>query len=325
MLALDRAQSASSRRNDSPSEVADDKWPIAHLFARTDLACSSDGPLWRIGHPGRAAARRGAAGRAGHDPGPALPRELVSGRWSRRRPGAAGAWGGLRARRPEPCARLARRLRGHRAGQQEAGEYGRARAAGAARDRRGDHGLGLSLPKDVAGFALVPDGRWTAAPRASESGLAFTRRARHYSPNNGLRGPHRRPGSREERPCRAAITRSTPPGSATRRPSGPRPRARSTGTSPGTRCSTPMRASTAAGSSAPSATRPGTASTGTSSAAAARQKALIYDSPVTKTHAGLHLRRAARRGGDARRRAAGPGRGARATGSSSTCRWCPRR
>ena len=91
------------------------------------------------------------------------------------------------------------------------------------------------------------------------------------------------PSLGEKRPCRAAITRSTPPGSATRRPSGPRPRARSTGTSPGTRCSTPTPASTAAGSRAPSATRPGTASTGTWSAAAAQQKALIYDSPVTKT------------------------------------------
>ena len=44
-----------------------------------------------------------------------------------------------------------------------------------------------------------------------------------------------------------------------------------------------MPASTAAGSWAPSATRPGTASTGTWSAAAGQQKALIYDSPVTKT------------------------------------------
>ena len=86
-----------------------------------------------------------------------------------------------------------------------------------------------------------------------------------------------------------------------------------------------MPASTAAGSSARSATRPRTASTGTSSAAAAEQKALIYDSPVTNTHAQPHLRRAARRGGDAGRRAAGPGRQARATASSSTCRWCPRR
>ena len=47
--------------------------------------------------------------------------------------------------------------------------------------------------------------------------------------------------------------------------------------------------------------------------------------PRHQDHAGLHLRRAARRGGDAGRRAAGPGRRARATASSSTCRWCPRR
>ena len=39
-----------------------------------------------------------------------------------------------------------------------------------------------------------------------------------------------------------------------------------------------------------------------------QQKALIYDSPVTKTTKSLHLRRPDARGGDARRRAAGPRR-----------------
>ena len=58
---------------------------------------------------------------------------------------------------------------------------------------------------------------------------------------------------------------------------------RSTGTSPGTRCSIPTPANTAAGSSAPNATRHGIASTGTSRRGRGQQKALIYDSPVTKT------------------------------------------
>ena len=69
-----------------------------------------------------------------------------------------------------------------------------------------------------------------------------------------------------------------------------------------------MPGSTAAGSSAPSATRPTIASTGTSSAAAAEQKALIHDSPGHQQHPLLHLCRTHRRGGDAGRRAAGPGR-----------------
>ena len=55
-----------------------------------------------------------------------------------------------------------------------------------------------------------------------------------------------------------------------------------------------------------------------------RPAALVYDSPVTGTQAHLHLRRAARRGGDLRRRAGAPWASARATGSSSTCRWCRR-
>ena len=52
----------------------------------------------------------------------------------------------------------------------------------------------------------------------------------------------------------------------------------------------------------------------------AEQPALIYDSPVTGIAAHLHLPRTARRDGALRRRAARPGRRARATASSSTCR-----
>ena len=55
------------------------------------------------------------------------------------------------------------------------------------------------------------------------------------------------------------------------------------------------------------------------------QAALIHDSPVTGTQRTLHLRPAARRGRPVRRRAARARASARATASSSTCRWSPRR
>ncbi len=56
----------------------------------------------------------------------------------------------------------------------------------------------------------------------------------------------------------------------------------------------------------------------------AEQPALIYDSPVTGTVRSLHLRRAAGTGRRGSVGCCGPWRRARATGSSSTCRWCPR-
>ena len=68
-------------------------------------------------------------------------------------------------------------------------------------------------------------------------------------------------------------------GSAIRKASGARPRARSTGTSRPRRFSIPTPASTAAGSSARAATPATTRSTAMSRAAAADQPALIYDSP----------------------------------------------
>ena len=57
----------------------------------------------------------------------------------------------------------------------------------------------------------------------------------------------------------------------------------------------------------------------------ANQTAIIYDSPVTNTKRTYHLQRAAGGDRDARRGAWKISASARATGSSSTCRWCPRR
>ena len=57
----------------------------------------------------------------------------------------------------------------------------------------------------------------------------------------------------------------------------------------------------------------------------ADQAALIYDSPLTNSSREIHLCRDAERGADARRDPAGLRRRARATASSSTCRWCRKR
>ena len=79
-----------------------------------------------------------------------------------------------------------------------------------------------------------------------------------------------------------------------------------------------------AGSPTASSTPASTRSTGTSTRGRGEQAALIYDSPVTGTVRTYTYARAAGRGRPVRRRAARPRRRARATGSSSTCRWCPR-
>ena len=92
-----------------------------------------------------------------------------------------------------------------------------------------------------------------------------------------------------------------------------------------TRCSTPTPASTAAGSSAPSATPATTPSTATSSAAAASRRRSSTTARSPARSARITYARAAGRGGDARRRCCRSSASARATASSSTCRWCPRR
>ena len=79
--------------------------------------------------------------------GTALQDQLVSGRCRQPRPRRARARGGLCARQPRPGARVAGRLRGHRAGQPRPKRIRASRAAGAAGLRRGDRGLGLSLPR----------------------------------------------------------------------------------------------------------------------------------------------------------------------------------
>ena len=55
------------------------------------------------------------------------------------------------------------------------------------------------------------------------------------------------------------------------------------------------------------------------------QAAIIYDSPLAGTKRTHHLSPPADRDAGARRDAARSRRARRATASSSTCRWCPRR
>ena len=74
-----------------------------------------------------------------------------------------------------------------------------------------------------------------------------------------------------------------------------------------------------------SATPATTRSIATSGRGRAAQAAIIYDSPVTGNEAAHHLRGVAGRGRASRRRACGTSASPRATASSSTCRWCPRR
>ena len=55
-----------------------------------------------------------------------------------------------------------------------------------------------------------------------------------------------------------------------------------------------------------------------------KQRALVYDSPVTGTVRDVHLSRAPRRGGALRRHAPASGHREGRPRASSTCRWCPR-
>ena len=79
---------------------------------------------------------------------------------------------------------------------------------------------------------------------------------------------------------------------ATPRRSGPRPPARSTGTSPGTRCSIPMPAQYGRWFAGAECNTAYNCLDRHVESGRGAQKALIYDSPVTKTTRSLHLRRA---------------------------------
>ena len=252
---------------------------------------------------------RGPAGRRGHDPGPALSRELVSGRRRERRPLSSGCTArSTRWAIPSRTLAWLDAYEGIVPGSEEASEYRRVERPVRLASGEEITAWVYLYQKDVAGFTLVPDGRWTAERRASESGLAFTRALGTIRQMTICAGRNRRPASgrsaRVEPLSRGLRRLEARPGG----PSGPRPRARSTGTSPGTRCSTPTPASTAAGSSGAECNtawncldRHVERGRGPAEGADLRQ-------PRHQDDARLHLRRAARRGGDAGRRAAGPGR-----------------
>ena len=104
---------------------------------------------------------------------------------------------------------------------------------------------------------------------------------------------------------KAAITRSMPARCAIPRVSGPRRRARSTGSSRRRRSSIPRWASTAAGSPARVVNTCYNALDRHVAGGRADQVALIHDSPLTNTRHQIHLCRAAERGADARRDHAG--------------------
>ena len=113
--------------------------------------------------------------------------------------------------------------------------------------------------------------------------------------------------------------------STTPRASGARLRAPSTGTCRPAACSTATRAARRAGSRAAELNTCHNALDRHADGGRGDQPALIYDSPVTGTHAHVHLRRAARRGRAPRRRAARPRRRARRSRRALPARWCPRR
>ena len=249
-----------------------------HLFVYGSLMSTA-------GHPmGERLRARGAADRRGHDPGPALSHQLVSGRgretatpstrvhgevYALNNPGAALAW--LDA------------YEGIAPGNREPERVRARRAAGAARLRaRRSRPGSISTGRTWPGSASIADGRWTAACRLDESSLAFARALGTIRRTTVCAG-RRRPGSREEahvEPLSRGLRRLE---ARPARPSGPRPRARSTGTSPGTRCSTPTPASTAAGSWARECNTAWNCLDRHVERGRAQQKALIYDSPVTKT------------------------------------------
>ena len=272
-----------------------------HLFVYGSLMSTA-------GHPmGDAAARGGAAARPGDDPGPALSRELVSGRRRQRRPGAAGAWRGLRARQSGPRAGMARRLRGHRAGQRGGRRVPAPRAAGAARSGEEIAAWVYLYQSDVAGLTLVPDGRWTAGYAPSRERPCIQARARHYSQNNRLRGPiagagsGRTPMSSRYHEVYAAWQRDPETfwAEAAREIDWYKPWDKVFDPYAGQygRWFTGAECNTAWNCLDRHVER-----------GRAQPEGADLRQPRHQDDAGLHLRRAARRGGDARRRAAGPGR-----------------
>ena len=122
-----------------------------------------------------------------------------------------------------------------------------------------------------------------------------------------------------------AYERSTRAGRLTRKDSGCRRRARSTGSSPPTRALDADRAPLYGWFADALVNTCWNAVDRHVAAGHGDQIAIIHDSPVTRSRQRHHLCRAARPGGLAGGRAAAPRASARATGSSSTCRWCPRR